>query len=294
MPGASCSRRQRTGTERLVERRHRARLEDEQAGVEQHRHGGARRGLADADEVPVGGELADRARDRAALGGDAGRVVVGRQPEVDELACRLWVHGASSAAPGAGARRRGRGRARRAWPRTSARPRRGRARRGRRSRARSTTPMLAVMRRPSAIASHGSSRRAARTRSQQASASASVGARHQQHELLAAGARDDVVGADLLAQQLGHAHEHAVAGLVPEAVVDRLEVVDVEHGQADGPATSRRRSRWRRLCSPVSGSRSAWSRSSSISIRARSSPSCSSDSSRIAVRSTSTQRSSTS
>ena len=100
MAGMRCSRRQRTGTEVSLSAAIGRAWKTSSAGVQQHGHGRARRGLADADEAVVGGELADGARDRAALGGDARRVVVGRQPEVDELACRLWVHGAGAyAAP---------------------------------------------------------------------------------------------------------------------------------------------------------------------------------------------------
>ena len=54
----------------------------------------------------------------------------------------------------------------------------------------------------------------------------------QQRELVAAEARDGVGAAHAGAQALGRLHEHAVAGLVAEVVVDALEVVEVDehHG----------------------------------------------------------------
>ena len=58
------------------------------------------------------------------------------------------------------------------------------------------------------------------------------GGAQQQHELVAADARDHVVAAGPRAQRAPHAvrelDQQAVAGLVAEAVVDRLEVVEVE------------------------------------------------------------------
>ena len=56
-----------------------------------------------------------------------------------------------------------------------------------------TTPRLAVMRSPGAIAPHGSSRSARAHALAARERLRVVGARHQQHELLAAGAGDDVV-----------------------------------------------------------------------------------------------------
>ena len=86
---------------------------------------------------------------------------------------------------------------------------------------------------PGAIRSHGSSRIARPQALAAGGGRAGVGVRHQQHELLAAGAHDDVLAAHLAEQQRGDAHQHAVAGLVAEAVVDDLEVVEVEHGEAE-------------------------------------------------------------
>ena len=50
----------------------------------------------------------------------------------------------------------------------------------------------------------------------------------QHHELVAAEARRRVAGADALREPLGHVDQRLVAGAVAEAVVDRLEVVDIE------------------------------------------------------------------
>ena len=54
----------------------------------------------------------------------------------------------------------------------------------------------------------------------------------QQHELVAAEARDGVVGANVFTQPCGDLGEHGIAGLVPEHVVDELEAVEVaiQHG----------------------------------------------------------------
>ena len=77
-----------------------------------------------------------------------------------------------------------------------------------------------------------------RSRSAQAAAALGSVSRHQDHELLAAGSHDDVVGAQLVDQQPGDAHQHLVAGVVAEAVVDRLEVIEVEHGEAAVPGAA--------------------------------------------------------
>ena len=72
----------------------------------------------------------------------------------------------------------------------------------------------------------------------------------QERELVAAEAGHRVAGADRRAQPLADLLEHAVARLVPEAVVDRLEVVEV-HEQDDhargaaGRAASARATRGR-------------------------------------------------
>src|SRR4051794_36605690 len=62
-----------------------------------------------------------------------------------------------------------------------------------------------------------------------------LGARlgHQQHELLATRADQDVLGPQLAEQQAAGPHQHLVADLVTEAVVDGLEVIEVEHGEAE-------------------------------------------------------------
>ena len=63
-----------------------------------------------------------------------------------------------------------------------------------------------------------------------------VGERHQREELLAAAAHDDVGGAQDIAEQLRRPHQHLVAGAVAVAVVDRLEVVEVDDGDAEQAA----------------------------------------------------------
>ncbi len=70
-----------------------------------------------------------------------------------------------------------------------------------------------------------------------------AGARHQHDELLAAGAHDDVVRADVLDEQVGDADQHLVADVVAEVVVDRLEVVEVDDREADRAGWRRRRAR---------------------------------------------------
>ena len=57
------------------------------------------------------------------------------------------------------------------------------------------------------------------------------GARQQQRQLLAADAAGQVVRAHEAAQLARHGLQHFVAGLVPEGVVERLEVIDVEQRQ---------------------------------------------------------------
>src|SRR5690606_32301227 len=55
----------------------------------------------------------------------------------------------------------------------------------------------------------------------------------QQHELVAGPAEGVVGGAQLARQRLGDRDERGVAGGVPEAVVDLLEVVEVDHHQVE-------------------------------------------------------------
>ena len=52
--------------------------------------------------------------------------------------------------------------------------------------------------------------------------------RGQQRELVAAEARDQVVGPELLADPFGDGDQQLVTGRVPERVVDDLEVVEIE------------------------------------------------------------------
>ena len=56
-----------------------------------------------------------------------------------------------------------------------------------------------------------------------------VGVGQQHDELLAAPAAGEVAGAHAAAQRRAEGLEHLVAGLVAVAVVERLEVVEVEH-----------------------------------------------------------------
>ena len=61
-------------------------------------------------------------------------------------------------------------------------------------------------------------------------------------ELVSAEPRDRVPGPEALTQPVGDRDEQTVTGLVTEAVVDRLEVVEVhiQHGQVAAAATALR------------------------------------------------------
>ena len=72
-----------------------------------------------------------------------------------------------------------------------------------------------------------------RTRSATRIASSRLAAREQHDELVAAVARGDVVVLGVGDERVGDLAQHRVTGLVPVGVVDLLEVVDVEHEQAD-------------------------------------------------------------
>ena len=61
----------------------------------------------------------------------------------------------------------------------------------------------------------------------------SVDVLQEQRELIAAEARRRVAGANTRREALRHFDQHLVAGGVPEAVVDRLEVVEVEEHDGD-------------------------------------------------------------
>ena len=63
-----------------------------------------------------------------------------------------------------------------------------------------------------------------------------VGLGQERDELVAAVAGRDVDLADAAADDVRDAAQDLVAGDVPEPVVDRLEVVEVEHDQAERPA----------------------------------------------------------
>ncbi|MNF65861.1 hypothetical protein D3C84_476390 [compost metagenome] len=66
-----------------------------------------------------------------------------------------------------------------------------------------------------------------------APAALQVGAVEQHGEFVAGEARQDAIGAQAVAQAPGQADQQFVAGLVAEAVVDPLEVVDVHQQQAE-------------------------------------------------------------
>ena len=113
-----------------------------------------------------------------------------------------------------------------------------------------------------------------------------VAAVEQDRELVAAEPRGQVARAQAGAQPAGEGHQQLVADLVPEAVVDALEVVEVEeqHDGAAVGAASAASTCWvnsARLARPVSGSWwarcSSRSRSSVSSPTACSSRSCSSE-----------------
>ena len=60
-----------------------------------------------------------------------------------------------------------------------------------------------------------------------------AGHREQDGELLAAMARDRVVGAGRASEHVGDAAQHVVAGRVAKGVVVRLELVHVQHHQRE-------------------------------------------------------------
>ena len=62
-----------------------------------------------------------------------------------------------------------------------------------------------------------------------------AGLGQDQHEFLAAVAADQVAGPQVARDDLGHPAQHDVATLVPVAVVDHLEMVDVDEGDAQRP-----------------------------------------------------------
>ena len=95
-------------------------------------------------------------------------------------------------------------------------------------------PIEAVTRRPGAISDQHAPRIAVSARSQQRTAGASVGSRHQQHELLAAGAGDDVAsgGRRRAAAPATRTRTWSPASC-PCVVVDVLEVIEVEDREAE-------------------------------------------------------------
>jgi len=80
-------------------------------------------------------------------------------------------------------------------------------------------------------------------------------------ELLTAVTAGDVAAADTLLEQRAELLEHSVPGLVPERIVDPLEVIDVDDDRASGLSlrlalsiSRQKLSQVALLCSPVSGS----------------------------------------
>ena len=81
---------------------------------------------------------------------------------------------------------------------------------------------------------------------------------HQQEELVAAVSADDVVRSRGAAQAFGDGGEHLVARLVAEAVVDELEVIEVDVEDGDGaPAPGCARERVVELASELVAVRQA-------------------------------------
>ena len=98
----------------------------------------------------------------------------------------------------------------------------------------------------------------------------------QDGELVAAEPRDRVAGPDRVGEALADRLEQRVAGRMTEAVVDGLEVVEVEEEHRDpepgragatSTACSTRSVKSARLARPVSGSWNAWCRSCSSASR---------------------------
>ena len=117
-----------------------------------------------------------------------------------------------------------------------------------------TTPMLALIESDWPARSKGAPSTAA-TRSQSGGHLVDPVDLADHHELVAAEAGHGVGGAHALSQPVGGLHQQLVAGAVAEAVVDDLEVVEVEEEHDDLGAAARSR-RWR-----------AWPNRSSSSIR---------------------------
>src|SRR3990167_9415737 len=61
-----------------------------------------------------------------------------------------------------------------------------------------------------------------------------AGIRKNRQKLLAAPARDQILAAQLSLDRVRHLHQHLVADLVAVAVVDELEVIDIQQQQPDG------------------------------------------------------------
>ena len=99
----------------------------------------------------------------------------------------------------------------------------------------SATPTLAVTRSCLAAIANGSPNTSRNRSAIAVASSSSCHVLEQDRELVAAEARRGVAGPELVAQPVGRGHEQLVAGGVAEAVVDRLEPVEVEDHHRERP-----------------------------------------------------------
>ena len=102
------------------------------------------------------------------------------------------------------------------------------------------TPMLVVTPRPLPLNAARWSRTASTSLSATIRARSSSACGQDHGELVTAQAGEDVRLAHLLPQELGDAPDDGVAGVVAEAVVDELEIVEVEQQHRPALAVSSR------------------------------------------------------